>query len=60
MPKMIDYSCKECSYEKKDVMYNDTEEVLEVLEDKCPECGGPLSRGLNLKNNSQCWRVSGL
>jgi DNA-directed RNA polymerase subunit RPC12/RpoP len=55
MPKLIDYFCKDCGKEVPDKMFRDTEVPPKFLEEKCPECGGILEKGLNFKNNCQVW-----
>lgn len=56
MPRFVDYECEKCGYVYEE-MFSDTEVVPKGLTEPCPKCQGKLVKGLNLKNNSQCWRV---
>jgi|LSQX01.2.fsa_nt_gb predicted nucleic acid-binding Zn ribbon protein len=57
MPKLSDYECESCG-NVQEMLFGDTEEQPDYHEDVCNKCGGKMKRGLNLKNNVQCWRVN--
>jgi hypothetical protein len=56
--KSKEYTCVKpgCVY-ARDEYFQDSENIPTILADeKCPECGGILALGSNLKSNEQRWR----
>lgn len=47
--RLVSYTCFECM-QKKEELFNDTEEDPEVLEEPC-DCGGQFQK-FNVKDNS--------
>ena len=53
--RTYDYVCEGCDYRREEY-FNDSEEIPDYLDERCPECGLALMKAFSPKNNSQRWK----